>query len=680
MSCVFRTHQRLDQQEMSRLAGLILGQKYKVRNTVDTGGGMKYLVKASWFYVSGVMLFGFLSVGGAFGAAEDPTTDEEAYLNLFYEEEQLVVVATRSPKPISQIAENVTIITAEEIEAMNAHTVAEVLNRVPGLFVVFPQDFGSGSSLSIQTSDYEHVLVLVDGIRWNNVSNDFAETNTIPIQIVKRIEIIKGPGSSTWGSALGGIVNIITKDTGKGSRPSGLVSASYGEADSQDYRGEVSGSAGRFGYYLFSGKQKSDGLRNERFFESDNVYGKATLDLTADMELGLTFGYSEPEYRQFRDFAILDEDRQLTDSIKFATTTFDFRLTDEVTLNLTGHLFENNQEQPSYEMGGWYGGGAGNLLWNYQNEMQRQGASGRIVLARAPHTAVVGAEIVRNRQETVNFYGPSLGVGGPLVEVPPTQVEEIWAVYGNDTMVLGRLTLTPGLRFDHHSISENMWSPSIGLTYRLGEKTLLRGAVSRGFRKPALFLLADNPSFLHEKIWTYQAGVETKAIRYVHLKTTAFRHDADNIWTKEGGTWVNSNKSRRVGIEVAVETVPFYDFSVAANYTYVDMNFDNDPNYSDEYDYTLNLLLRYDNPHIVKAELFGHYVQWGESYAPSAWNGVYDDMIWDFNISKEFRTTGHIRPTLFFTAHNLFNGSQYWDEILKNPERWVEAGLRFRFF
>ncbi len=76
------------------------------------------------------------------GAAEEtqvaiaaPAQDD---LLMFWEEKELYVqTATRSEKPIAQVAENMTVITAKEIEAMNANSVAEVLSRVPGVFVEF---------------------------------------------------------------------------------------------------------------------------------------------------------------------------------------------------------------------------------------------------------------------------------------------------------------------------------------------------------------------------------------------------------------------------------------------------------------------------------------------------------------------------------------------------------------
>jgi vitamin B12 transporter len=634
-----------------------------------------YCINKFIVFMLAAMVVAGLPAGQARAATEEPIADEQALMALFYEEDDLVEAATRSPKPISQVAENVTIVTAEEIEAMNAHTVAEVLRRVAGVFSS-PVDFGSSSPVKIQGSDYEHVLILVDGIRWNLVSNDFPQTNAIPVQIIKRIEVIKGPGSSTWGSSLGGVINIITKEPTADSRPAVMVSGSYGEADSQDYRGEVADSIGRFGYYLYGGKQKSDGLVNNRYLESNNFYTKMRLALPRDVGLAFTFGYSDPGQRQFMNLPIMDEDRQLSERIRFATASFDAKLAQELFLNLAIQILENDQKQPSYGMGGWWGVPAGEQLWNWNLDMQRKGATGRLIWEQQRHTVVLGADYGRNTLDEEFYYGPVFG--GPMIDVVPTQKEEMWGVYANDTIRINRLTIIPGLRYDYHSIAEDIWSPSLGVTYQLSHATILRGEIGRGFRKPPLFQLTLDPDSLTEKIWSYQAGLETAAAKYFLLKVTLFHHVADNVWSKPQGAWV-AQKAKRTGGELEVETISFYDFSLAANTTYVYTDYDNNSGNKDDDEHEVNIFLRYNNPRIARAELFGHLRSWDENTSPSYYNGRFDDMIWDFNISKDVLKTAHTRTAFFFTAHNLFGGSQYFDEIIKNPGRWLEAGIRFHF-
>ncbi|MDO8785974.1 MAG: TonB-dependent receptor plug domain-containing protein, partial [Syntrophales bacterium] len=245
--------------------------------------------------------------GGYKIAAASSSEETIKDLLLFWEEKDLYVrTATRHEKPISQAAENITVISAKDIEEMNAHTVSEVLNRVTGVFVDFNnQDFGSTALLHIQGSEDRHVLVTIDGVAWNFFSGGNAETNTIPVKIIDRIEIIKGPASSAWGSSLGGVINIITKEPANARRPSGTVTGSYGKGNSQDYSADISGKIGSTGYYLYAGHQASDGLRDERFFHNNSLYAKIRLPLTEDVKLGLTFGYSEPK-QKFLDSPAFD--------------------------------------------------------------------------------------------------------------------------------------------------------------------------------------------------------------------------------------------------------------------------------------------------------------------------------------------------------------------------------------
>lgn len=73
-------------------------------------------------------------------------------LQLYYKDNDLVVTATRTEKPISQVAENITIVTADDIRSMNAHTVADVLDNVTGLQLSNAMGPGSAPNILIQGS------------------------------------------------------------------------------------------------------------------------------------------------------------------------------------------------------------------------------------------------------------------------------------------------------------------------------------------------------------------------------------------------------------------------------------------------------------------------------------------------------------------------------------------------
>ncbi|WP_339136643.1 MAG: TonB-dependent receptor plug domain-containing protein [Candidatus Electrothrix sp. GW3-4] len=103
-----------------------------------------------------LLLTTFLAVPSA---QANNTRLEDKLLDLYFDEEELVETATRSPKPISQVAENVTIVTAEDIEAMHAHTLAEVLNRQAGVFVdFFGQDFLGDAAVRLLVLCHDLIL------------------------------------------------------------------------------------------------------------------------------------------------------------------------------------------------------------------------------------------------------------------------------------------------------------------------------------------------------------------------------------------------------------------------------------------------------------------------------------------------------------------------------------------
>ncbi|MBF0566224.1 MAG: TonB-dependent receptor plug domain-containing protein [Nitrospirae bacterium] len=168
----------------------------------------------------------------------DSTPTDEELIAMYFGKEATVITPTRYLKPITEVAENMTVITSDMIEQMNAHTLAEILNTVPGIQMSMGNVFGNYSSLSLQGASYQYVRVLIDGVTLNDIENNYARTGDIPVQNIDRIEIIKGPASSSWGSSLGGVINIITKSGDSAVKAGGMLSATYGERETPATSGQ----------------------------------------------------------------------------------------------------------------------------------------------------------------------------------------------------------------------------------------------------------------------------------------------------------------------------------------------------------------------------------------------------------------------------------------------------------
>ncbi|MFH0871519.1 MAG: TonB-dependent receptor, partial [bacterium] len=175
--------------------------------------------------------------------------------------QEVVVTATRLEEPLREVASSVTVISQEEVERRQQRSVAEIIRAVPGLDVVQGGGPGRLASVSIRGAGDGHTLVMMDGIELNDPisptrSYDFAYLSADNIE---RIEVVRGPQSTLYGSdAAGGVINIITKK-GEGSLKASL-STEAGTYQTYLTKAAVSGSSQDFHYSLGASHLSSEGI------------------------------------------------------------------------------------------------------------------------------------------------------------------------------------------------------------------------------------------------------------------------------------------------------------------------------------------------------------------------------------------------------------------------------------
>lgn len=149
----------------------------------------------------------------------------------------LSVTANRFQEPNSSILAPITVVEREQIERWQSNSVIDVLRRMPGIDVGQNGGIGQMSSIYVRGAESRHVLILVDGVRLNqaNVSGS-SDISQIPLSLVQRIEYIRGPRSSVYGSdAIGGVINILTERKTEG----GTLNATMGSHGYQEYDGSI---------------------------------------------------------------------------------------------------------------------------------------------------------------------------------------------------------------------------------------------------------------------------------------------------------------------------------------------------------------------------------------------------------------------------------------------------------
>lgn len=168
-----------------------------------------------------------------------------------------VSTVSNTKQSIKDVTSNVNVITSDETEARHYTTVTEALNSISG--ISFTQNGGIGGSTKVQVRGMEskRVLVLIDGVRYNNPTDTIYGSPFAHLMInnIEQIEIVKGAQSGVWGAdASAGVINIITKDAKKGLN--GFVNAELGSFSTKKYGGGASYKEDN--YYFKTSIQKVD--------------------------------------------------------------------------------------------------------------------------------------------------------------------------------------------------------------------------------------------------------------------------------------------------------------------------------------------------------------------------------------------------------------------------------------
>jgi outer membrane receptor for ferrienterochelin and colicins len=504
--------------------------------------------------------------GGLFSAAHAQILGGEGDLAELSLEELMhipVYAASRYAQDMSDAPASVTIITGRDIKAYGYCTLAEVLSSVPGFYMSCDRSYEyAGMRGFSRPGDFNtRILLLIDGVRTNEViydSSGLGADFNIDVDLIDRIEIVRGPGSVVFGTnAFFAVINVITKtgrdfdggklslsaasfDARKGSLSYGgplkkrgefLVSGSYGASDGQDFYFPEFDSPG-------TNRGISAGLDGEHF---GNVYGKVRY---GGWGLGLALMERE-KYRPTAAYETIfgnDSDRDL-DRRFMADVSYRRELGGggEGSAHLTFqdyaydgyYLFASGEEgDSSFSMlnmdrvrGQWWGG-----------EVKLYGE----IFAHNRVTA--GAEYRDNfKIDQENF-----DVGTSAIYLDSRRSSRITSVYAQDEIrFTKRLILSVGARCDHAEIPEHIepvreWniSPRTALILKPFSRTSLKLIYGEAFRNPNAFELyyndggnttKSNPGLDPERIRTYEAVVTREISNELQGKLALYRYNISGL-------------------------------------------------------------------------------------------------------------------------------------------------------
>lgn len=541
----------------------------------------------SFRFVTHAMAAGAVSAFASGVSAEDTTQPPQAL-------PEVVVTATATPRALQTAPASVTVVDRQALSRRPVQDLTDVLRDVPGVTVN-----GAGLTrrgISIRGMPSEHTLFLVDGRRVNGSASAIAhadfELNWVPVEAMDRVEIVRGPMSSLYGSeALGGVVNVITRSATDSWRGSLRAMGGLREDGRGGETYQLGAYAGgpllqdRLGLSLYAeSKARGDTPQapNARLSDleaREALSGSATLSWT-------------PDAAQRIDFTILAgrDDRSRNTATTAAQPVY-YRYADAV----------DRRQYALSHTGRW--GWGDSVLRAYRSTLDRTNTATNGQTASRP--VGMQEDIVDGRVTADPIAGHRLSVGGEwrrealqdaAAAVSGVLTSERYAVFAQDEWALTpSLSLTGGARFDHHDQYGWQTSPRLYAVWTPLEGLTLKGGGGRGFKSPSLkqlspefvtvaaggrFTVYGNPDLKPEIGTSYEASAEYRRDGWA-VRLGGFSNDIENLIEtrctafcgvrgREVRLYQNINEARITGLEAGAETRLPAGFSLRGDYTYLD--------------------------------------------------------------------------------------------------------------
>ncbi|MEG0225267.1 MAG: TonB-dependent receptor [Comamonas sp.] len=426
--------------------------------------------------------------------ARAQTADTPAVLS------NVVVTASGTAVEIREAPASISVITREDIERKPVTSIGELLSTVPGVTGGL-SGTGAQSKIRLRGLPEKYTLILVDGKRQGNSAavnyrDDLGQQDLdwISPEMIERIEVVRGPMSSLYGSdAMGGVINIITRKIAK--RWSGSSTLNYSRPEDSE-RGDtrqlgfnISGPlSDRFGLRLggnYTERESDEGnggfpgaYQSTAGSRKQNFNALLNWQLTPDQVIGFEAG--QGTQRATGSNRRLANGNQAIGQWGLSKLEHsNFGLSHEgrwgevrSRLNLVHNKYEDKND----------------TIGNHSSETALDGRVDLpLKLLGFDQALTLGGQWKREQLDNRDTIGlaPIDYTGNPVTGSALSA--STWALFGEDQIFLREnLALTLGLRMDHHEKYGNNWSPRAYLVYHPQPEWTLRGGVSRGFRAPGL--------------------------------------------------------------------------------------------------------------------------------------------------------------------------------------------------
>ena len=575
--------------------------------------------------------------------------------------DSIVINSTRISLPFKKNSRTINIITAKDIKNSAATNVADLLQQVTGVDVRRRGTGGGQSDLYIRGGGFDQTLLLIDGIKMDDAQTGHHTMNAaLPIEVIERIEIIKGPAARIFGqNAFTGAINIVTKKRLNNKVSINVEAGSFGQLNGSVTLGKETENSSIIAHV---GALTSDGYRNNSDYNNQNYFLKGIFNKKKQpIEVIATFFDKKFGAENFYTTNVtFNEYEETQNSLIGVSTTFKsnkFNVTPRIYWRRGQDMFLLRRDDPGF----------------YRN---------------FHITNKIGVETNASYTSDIGITG--FGVDFSRFSIQSNNLGERVRTMANffleHRFKLGSFDITPGIAATYFSDFKFNAFPGLDIGVQISDKVRLYGNVGYTFRAPTFTDLyysdpatSGNPNLEPEKAFAQEIGLKYSDDKFSGSLAIFNRDSEDLIDYVRQNTSVNIFTAANIA-EVSTQGIEFesaynfkmnnYNQTITFGYTY--LNDDILDQNKDLSRYSLNTL-KHQLITRFTSQLFKNVRQniiykHAERTVGTSYN------VWDASLIVDFN-----KFTFSLTANNIFNAEYIESGFVQMPPSNVLFGLRYGF-
>lgn len=608
------------------------------------------------FFILLSLLFLFFQ-GPDMGRAEEESIDIE----------RIVVTPSRIKEDIEETGRKVDLITREDIELSSADDLAELLTDFTSVNISSDGGVGANQNIRMRGLTAAEVLILIDGRPINNPRDGQVDFSSIPLDNIERVELVHGPSSSLYGSqAMGGTVNIITKQPPTGDKPKTELLSSFGTFETYSETILHGARINDFSYLISGAYQSSQGFRDNSEFNAKDFNLKLKYDISDRQAVAFNCGFYKSKTGAPYKITSPDPDDKQNKMSDYLDLGWNFQYDAKTEMSVRVY---NNYERlaflensPTYEKS------------THTTQARGINLQGSRFLTNNCRL-ITGFDYIGNFNNSSSSSKHKYNVKAGFLE--------------SQLKFFDRLNLNLSVRIDDYSNFGTTVNPSLTFLGEISDHIKCHGLFARSFRAPTFNDLywpdegwaKGNPNATPEKGFTGEFGIKTDINKYFTVDITYYRNAFNDLinWAPnaDGTIWQPSNINSALidGIEFENSITLFDNLFIRIGYTYmsaIDNKLHKHLIYQPKQKLDFSIRLKEADDYMI--EFKGQYT--GVRFHDPANNTkVKPFLTLGFNASKQFKNG----LTFFVSMDNLI-GKEY--QVIKDypvPGFSLTSGVKMEF-